>query len=664
MADDIRLDKITMRGKIQGSLDRLMKQNYIGRNGDTYKFLTDEEQDIQIDIRNTMVDTSAIVEKISHIIYGEIFTAKKFRYKKYDFPFTQMVDSTVVGSPNGSMVLKILTVATDEIEKDPFRLSLTSQGCAVVVLEESKYYDEIESAMKIRKYVKQKNVAQLAKSIQDIIRSHQNEADKYEKEAADLLRSAIRNAKFFVDGENISISGTDPKAKMEQALQFLLERIYTGLDKIGCNYENDGDIIAILNGTNRTLDERSDPNYEAYAEVLSYLEMQYKMKLPTSMFDIQKRYQDKPYGWREVDIAAVVARLIVNEKITVKYGGTQIQPDNPKLPDMLRKKSEIGKVSVSKFITIPPQEVKEVREFLRDFFDIMDVPMKENELVHDIAERFENLLNHYNDLLAKYENHSYPDKQLIVKAISAVKAVLNQQKDNIALVHYIVTHEDDLYDVSDSMKNIEEFFKSRVQIFDAAVELEKNLHDDIDFIKADANANDALNKIRLYTMVTDKKFEYGRIPSLNGLMDTVTQAHEKMLEEKRGEIRSNISQCIMTIRETATDRVRTKDILDRADEFFENERRKLDEMTVIALMDGLLPRIWQKKDEFCEQIDAAVRFEQDKPNSSPKNLRAVAKMAIFPSKTLTSEDEIDSYLKNVREHLLQMLDGHDGIKLN
>jgi hypothetical protein len=214
------------------------------------------------------------------------------------------------------------------------------------------------------------------------------------------------------------------------------------------------------------------------------------------------------------------------------------------------------------------------------------------------------------------------------------------------------------------MKNIEEFFKSRVQIFDAAVELEKNLHDDIDFIKADANANDALNKIRLYTMVTDKKFEYGRIPSLNGLMDTVTQAHEKMLEEKREEIRSNISQCLMTIRQTATDRVRTKDILDRADEFFDNERRKLNEMKVIALMDGLLPRIWQKKDEFCEQIDIAMRYEHDKPNGTPKNLRAVAKMAIFPSKTLTSEDEIDSYLKNVREHLLQMLDGHDGIKLN
>ena len=54
MADDIRLDKITMRKTVQGSLDRLLSQNYIGRAGDTYNFLTDEEQDIQREIyKNT-----------------------------------------------------------------------------------------------------------------------------------------------------------------------------------------------------------------------------------------------------------------------------------------------------------------------------------------------------------------------------------------------------------------------------------------------------------------------------------------------------------------------------------------------------------------------------------------------------------------------------------
>lgn len=66
--------------------------------------------------------------------------------------------------------------------------------------------------------------------------------------------------------------------------------------------------------------------------------MQSAKKLPTSMEDIQTRYQKIPYGWKEIDVAAVVALLIYQQKVTIKYGGATIRPDNPKLPDMLRKK--------------------------------------------------------------------------------------------------------------------------------------------------------------------------------------------------------------------------------------------------------------------------------------------------------------------------------------
>ena len=45
-----------------------MSQNYIGRTGDTYNFLTDEEQDIQREIRDTNVDTASIVERIAQMI--------------------------------------------------------------------------------------------------------------------------------------------------------------------------------------------------------------------------------------------------------------------------------------------------------------------------------------------------------------------------------------------------------------------------------------------------------------------------------------------------------------------------------------------------------------------------------------------------------------------
>ena len=141
MADDIRADKIVLREKVGASLERLLSQNYIGRSGDIYNFLTDEEQDIQRDINNTVVDTASIVERIAQMIYADIYQTKKFRRDKYDFDFDKMVDGVTTGAVTGGMKLRFLTVATDAIEKSELRLMTESYGQAIVVLSGSSYYE-------------------------------------------------------------------------------------------------------------------------------------------------------------------------------------------------------------------------------------------------------------------------------------------------------------------------------------------------------------------------------------------------------------------------------------------------------------------------------------------------------------------------------------------
>lgn len=51
-----------------------------------------------------------------------------------------------------------------------------------------------------------------------------------------------------------------------------------------------------------------------------------------------------------------------------KVCGVTIQPDNPKLTDMLRKRTEIGRTTIFKRQTPRVQDIREVSEFLRDFF--------------------------------------------------------------------------------------------------------------------------------------------------------------------------------------------------------------------------------------------------------------------------------------------------------
>jgi len=670
MADDIRLDKITMREQVRGSLDRLMSQNYIGRTGDTYNFLTDEEQDIQREIKNTPVATADIVGRIAQMIFADIYTTKKFRYGKYDFAFDQMVDGQAVGALTGGMMLRVLTVATDPTEKNELRLMAESSGQAIVVLAENPYYESLESAMKIRKYVKQRNVAQLPKSVQDIIRDQQDEAGKYELTAAEDLKKAIADAEFYVDGEHIEIKGGDAKSKIDQALEYLVAHVYSDLGLITKFAETDADIYKILHGEEQYI-PGTEPNRDAAAKVEKYLEIQFNQNLPTTMSDLQDRFQKKPYGWREIDIAAVVAMLIYDQKVTIKYGGATIQPSDQKLPDMLRKKSEIGKTSISKRQVVSIQKIREVRDFLRDFFDEMDVPEDEDGLIAHIVEKFNGELEHYTKLDARYDGHKYPDQSKVRQAIALIKDVLSQQKDNTALIQRVIDREDTLYDMRDELQDVEEFFKTRVALFDSAVKYEQDLRVDLDYIGKDEEANQALNHIRMITMIpTGGKFQYDRIPELNDLMAKVKASHGKMLDAKRDELLEIVRQCMGEIHTLAGDNSAARNISNTADNYFTQKKQQIASYQTLALLDGLVPPIWQYKDDTVSRIEAIVNPKPQPPKPGPGSqpqkevIKAIHRQAMFPAKTLKSEEEIDAYVEKIRTNMKQLLKGCDGIKLN
>ena len=671
MADDIRTDKIVLREKVRDSLNRLMSQNYIGRTGDTYNFLTDEEQDIQKDIKNTNVDTASIVERIAQMIYADIYQTKKYRYGKYDFDFDKMVDGVTSGAVTGGMKLRFLTVATDAVEKSELRLMTDSKGQAIVVLSGTSYYEALESAMKIRKFVKQRNVSQLPKSMQDIIRHQQDEAGHYETTAMEDLKKAIVNAAYYVDGEHLEIKGGDAKSRIDQALEYLVAHVYSELSLIDHNVETDADIIEILNGTFLA---GAEPNRNAAARVEEYLDIQDRMKLPTSMFDVQSRYQAIPNGWREIDIAAAVALLINQQKVTIKYGGATIQPNDPRLPSMLRKKTEIGKTSISKRQIVTAAKMKAVKELLREYFDVMDVPDDEDSLVAFIVKKFEDQKAHYEALEQRYTpNRKYPDKAKVQVGVQLTTDVLSQKKDNIALIDCVLKLEDKLFDSKEDLQNVESFFKNQVVVFDAAAKMEEDLRNELDYLSHEKEANDALNKIRLIVSVPGG-FSYSKIPELNPLMATVREGHDRLLVSKREEINDIIRQCMAAIHQAGGGDIHTKDIVTKADEYYTQQKQKVDDYRSLALLDGLIPPMLQYKDKAVDRIEVLQTpippdpgpKPDPKPNPQPqpkKVIRPYNRSIVFPAKRLESNEDVDAYVEKIREQLKKLLENCDGIDL-
>jgi len=674
MADSIDMDKVAKREAVRASLDRLLSQNYIGRTGETYNFLTDEEQDIQREIKSTNVDTTAIVDRIAQMVFGDIYATKKYRYGKYDFDFDKMVDHVSSGAQTGGMKLRLLTDATDATEKNDMTLRATSYRQAIVVLDTTPYFQSLESALKIRKYVKQRNLSQLPKSVQDIIRDQQEQATVYELSAMEDLKRAIEGAQFYADGELLEIKGGDAKAKLDQALEYLVSHVYSDLTLVRKNYDSDAEILAILQNTTPTL-AGAEPNYDAAVKVEEYLEMQQMKNLPTSMADIQRRYQAIPYGWKEIDIAAVVALLIAQQKVTIKYAGNTVQPNDTHLPDMLRKKSEIGKVSISKRVELSGVKVKQARDILRLYFDVMDVPEDEDGLIQFIIDKFNEHKAHLEGLSARYANRKYPDQAVVTAAIDLTKDILSQQKDNTALIDRIIAQKIALSDSKEDMNRVEDFFKHQVTVFDAAARFEANLRNDLEYIKVDKETNDALNQIRLIVDINakDAAYVYRRIPELNALMATVKAGHDRMLAEKRENLLEIVRQCMESIHTAADHSTEGKDISDKADEFFTKQKDRIAHTDSLALLDGFVPPMWQYKDAAVDRIERLAQPPVTQPPAAAPGqekqpvkrvVKSLYRQSVFPAKLLENEEDIDAYLDKIREQLKTFIKDCDGIKLN
>ena len=677
MIDDIRTDKIALRTSVTESLERLLSQNYISRNGDTYAFLTDEEQDIAIDIRNTVVDSAQVTASIAQTVFGEIYLAKKFKYGKYDFAYDQYVDETLNGSASGGMRLRIVTVASDYYGAPEQRLIMDSQvnNEAIVVLSnETPYFEELEQAMKIRKYVKQKNVSQLPESIQDIIRKRQQQARTLEERARDYIEKAIVGAKVVVHGEIMDIKAGNAKDKLDAALSGLVESVYSKLSMVNKFVDSDADILAILNGTDNeqaALAGTGSNNEDALNEISQWLELQNTKMLTTSMGDVQRRYGAIPYGWREIDIAALVARLISQQKISIKYGGAIVGKNERRLVDYLRKKNEIDKAIVTRRIAPSEDLMRKSINFLRDYLGAMDIPSDEDGLIHFVLNTFEEKEKHYNGLLEAYKQVRYPEREVVENARSLVSDVLSQRKDNVAFLSRMVQKQDDLLDSVEDMEGVELFFKSQRPVYDEARRQMEKIRKERDYFATDADAQEVFRQIS--TILAMPK-PYDRIGELPELIRKAKAAYNNLLDIKRDEVLENVRQCMQDVHQLASESYNAMALQRQADDYFVGKREAAKEASSLTELDAMITQLLGYKDNICRRMEVMTAdnhpqlLKENAPAGmstlKPKKITSIRRYDLCTVKRLQSKEDIDKYVEGIREKLLKTLENCDSIQIN
>ena len=619
MIEDLRTDKIALRTSVAESLERLLSQNYISRNGDTYAFLTDEEQDVAMEIKNTSVDTAQITQSIGSTVFGEIYPAKKYKHGEYDFPYDQYIDETLIGSASGGIRLRLVTVAGDYYGAAEQQLKMDSQvnkEAILVLSNDLPYFEELEQAMKIRRYVKQRNVSQLPDNIQDIIRKRQHEARNLETQARDHLEKAIAGAQVVVHGEVLDLKAAHAKDKLDAALQSLVESVYDKLPMVNRFAKSDADILAILNGTAQEpagIAGSGANNEDALNEISQWLEL--KANGPTiSVGDVQRRYQAIPFGWKEIDIAALLARLIAQQKISIKYGGAIVNREEKRLVDYLRKKSEVDKAVVTRRIAPSEDLMRKSIAFLREYQGAMSIPEDEDGLIQYVLATFEDKLAHYQKLLQAYEGHRYPDKDLVTQARDLMQDVLSQRKDNVALLTRMVQRQDDLLDSSEDLEEVEAFFQSQRPVYDSAVQQMNRISKERDYFSTDLNTQDTFKTI---AEILSMPKPYRRIGELPELLSQVKAAYEALLNQKKEEVAEIIRQCMEDVHQLAGEARNADQLLRQADDHFANKRTVAKTATALTDLDAMTTQLLAYKDNICKRME--VLAAPNRP-PSPKRL--------------------------------------------
>ena len=411
-------------------------------------------------------------------------------------------------------------------------------------------------------------------------------------------------------------------------------------------------------------------NEDALNEISQWLEL--KSVGPTiSMGDVQRRYQAIPYGWKEIDIAALIARLIAQQKISIKYGGAVVAKDDRRLVDYLRKKSEVDKAVVARRIAPSEDLMRKSISFLRNYLGAMDIPSDEDGLVRFVLNTFETKLAHYQGLLDQYAQNRYPEKEQVTTARDLAQDILSQRKDNVALLNRMVQKQDDLLDSSEDMEGVELFFKSQRTVFDEAVKQMNRISRERDYF---ATEPDTQEVFRTISGILAMPKPYNRIGELPELIAKVKAAYQALLDLKKEEVAETIRQCMQDVHQLAGEARDAGALLKQADDYFAAKREAVKEALSLTELDAMITQLLNHKDTVCKRMEVMAApapepqskesSKEEQPAPAPKKIATVRRYDLCSVKRLQSKDDIDAYVEGIRQKLYQTLESCDGVQVN
>lgn len=706
MTDSVHMDRIAARERVQAALDRLVRQNYVARTGDVYKYLTDDEREVAEQIQRTQPEMAKLVKKASEIFFGEVFENAKLTVGKNVFEIEEYLDDTRVNNASG-LTLRVITgidgnptPSHEELCSRSGRIG-SADGEVIVVLDPKyDYYQCLYESCRIEQFAnKARTEGSLTESRDSILRSKQQERRNLEGRALDLMRQAVVHGKFYVQGSaSTPAQSSSAKNMLEDSLRELAKSVYTKLSLIDKNYDDDAQIKQILTAYTPAA-EGFEPNAAALENMASYLSRNHELHLPVSMADILEHYHAKPFGWNERDIAAVTATLLVQKRARMFHAGQPVDLNDSKLMDYLRKASKAGQVTVEARQSLSDKTKKDARDAVNDLTGNNTLPVEEESLAEECRRELSDCrvrLAGYLDVQYR-RNSKYPGYNEVAEIKTAIDNILDNSRDAADLLTAIAQHKRDFEGYAEDLEDIDGFFAGQVQIFDRANSLARKFRGEHENFEGDTAVEAALDKVDAALEHPSLNLRYQELSEANALL---AEAYDSTLAQRRTAMLDEVEQRFDAIEDYAASRgVDLAQIGERR----ASRRDGVHDAETLTDVDAIATKLTRDEQSLYKQVDQAfaeknrpkptnihVTLTSDHsvaanarvaaaarpmatiseppsapaPQQSVPRVKLVNRNLVFKPLQLSSVEEVDAYLSAARERLVAYLQDNDSIRLS
>ena len=681
MVESIDEDKMVLRNKISESLVRLEKETFIQKNGDTYDFLTNAEQDVNKQINQVDYNEGEVKRTIFDIVYDRVFELTKLRYKgRYDFSLNRSVDDESKGmNSQDNISVKIITQFSSLQDDTSFASESITCNALIVDMTQGEYISELIRANRIAIF-KRNNSASMSVAMTEIMAKKSAELSERLKRAEDIIRETLRTAKIYYNGTELHIKEKDGKDRLTDALNQVVEQEYYKLGLVSYFYNEQKDVLNVFNAQSGSLietDITKDSNYPAYQEIFNKIKNDKTVLKKTTMKALIEYFSKKPFGWRDLDVLGMVACLLKAEVVQISRHEVAVDLKDYSFKNDFIKKNGLDVMVIRVQEKIDDVVLYKVKNIMSQVYSVT-VPMKEVDMKNDVLAFFGKKKEFLVNLRIKYSGKSFAGSGS-VPAIYADIDAITRTSDTATIFNEIINRKDSLEDNADILEQLEAFYKegsSQQKVFNEANEICKWYDANNSLLSSLDSMADVISQM---SAIIGMPVPFGKMPELSKLVFKASQIKEQILEEKyQNAIRSINNDKAVIEKEfkalgsdvSAAKRQKIEDKFNDIEHTYDAWSASLNKKTpnidsyVLTSQDQV-----GKFKKFVAQVLAEVEHTSEGENVSPtppvrrKSVRVIDCVPTVKKKVKTQED-IDAVLSYIKDELEKALANSDELDLD